>query len=230
MDHAEVMGQKIAEKYVLGELSPEVREQFEEHYFDCAECTSNLDALASLLTVGKVVAQEGFSSKPPVPNKTTERRGWSAWLRPIIVVPAMAALLGVFILQNAGLLPVLKKSSAKRPFVEDYESSYRLQGVTRGGSRSEISVNPHERFALVFDFTPTESAPSYRGTLLDASGTEVFTFTLNGAEANKELHLVVPGDTVQAGDYDLVFTDENGTSDAKNKEVQRLSFSIKFRP
>ena len=230
MDHAEVIEQNIAEKYVLGELSAEVREQFEEHYFECAECTSDLDALGSLLTVGKVVAQEGFSSKPPVPDKTGERRGWFAWLRPILVVPAMAALLGVFILQNAGLLPVLKKSSAKRPFVEDYESSYRLQGVTRGGSGSKLSVNPHESFALDFDFTPTESAARYRGTLLDASGTAVFTFTLNGAEANKELHLVVPADTVQVGDYDLVFTDESGTSDAKNKEVQRLSFSIELQP
>jgi Putative zinc-finger len=230
MDHAEVIEQKIAEKYVLGDLSAEVREQFEEHYFDCAECTSDLEALASLLTVGKVVAQEGLSSKPPAPDKTAERRGWFAWLRPITVVSAMAALLGVFVLQNAGLIPVLKRPSANRPFVQVYESTYRLQGVTRGGSASKLSVNPHESFALDFDFTPTESAPSYRGALLDASGTAVFAFTLDGTEANKELHLVVPADTVHAGDYDLVFTDESGASDAKNKEVQRLSFSIEFRP
>jgi hypothetical protein len=230
MDHAQVTEQRIAEQYVLGELSPEVREQFEEHYFDCAECASDLDALASLMTIGKAVAQEGFSSKPLVPDKTAERRSWFAWLRPVVVVPAMAALLGVFVLQNAGLIPVLNRSSANGPFVQVYESTYRLQGVTRGGSGSKISVNPHESFGLDFDFTPTESASGYRGSLLDTSGRAVFTFTVKGSEANKELHLVVPADTVHAGDYDLVFTKENGASDSKNKEVQRLSFSIEFRP
>lgn len=230
MDHSEVIEQKIAEKYVLGELSPEVRERFEEHYFDCAECASDLEALASLMAAGKAVAEEGFSPKTSVPDRPVERRGWFSWLPPIVAVPVMAALLGVFALQNIGLIPVLKKSSTNQSLVQVYESTYHLQGVTRGESVSKISVNPHESFGLDFDFTPTESAPSYQGSLLDASGTPVFTFTLNGADVNKELHVVVPADTVHAGDYELVFTAESGPSDSKNKEVQRLSFSIEFRP
>jgi Putative zinc-finger len=221
MDHAEVIQQKIAEKYALGELSAEVREQFEEHYFDCAECVADVEALAALMAAGKVVAKEGFSPKASISDKTG---GWFAWLRPVIAVPAIAALAGVLVLQNSGLIPILKRPSAKQPTVQVYESTYRLQGVTRGEGGSKFLVTPHESFALDFDFIPTVSAPSYRGSLLDASATKVFTFTVNGVEANKELHVVVPADTVHAGDYDLVFTAD------PNQEVQRLSFSIEFRP
>jgi hypothetical protein len=228
MDHAEAKEQRVAEKYVLGELSPELREQFEEHYLDCADCTADLKALALLMVAGKAVAAEGTRS--PVPAKAAERRGWFAWFRPVVAVPVMAALLGVFVLQNIGLIPVVKRPSANQPAPQVYESTYRLQGVTRGGSRSKISVNPKESFALDFDFTPAESAPTYRGSLLDASGTPIFTFTVNGDEANKELHVVVPVDTVHAGDYDLVFTEGSSMPSSKNEEVQRLSFSIEFRP
>jgi hypothetical protein len=223
MDHAEVIQQNIAEKYALGELSPEVREQFEEHYFECAECAADLEAMASLMAAGKVVVEEGFSPKASVSENPGEKRGWFAWFRPAIAVPAIAALAGVLVLQNSGLIPILKRPSANQSTVQVYESSYRLQGVTRGAGGSKILVNPHESFALDFDFTPTTSASSYRGSLLDVSGTEVFSFTVNGAEANKELHLLVPANTIQAGDYDLVFT-------AESKEVQRLAFSIGFRP
>lgn len=224
MDHADVVQQQIAEKYALGELSPELREQFEEHYFDCAECAADLEALASLMAAGKAVAG-GSPPKTSRTENTAEKRGWFAWLRPVIAVPAIAALAGVLVLQNSGLIPIFKGPSARQPTVRVYESTYRLQGVTRGAGGSKILVNPHESFALDFDFTPTASAPSYRGSLLDAAGTAVFRFTVNRVEANKELHLLVPADTVPAGDYDLVFT-----ADSENKEVQRLAFSIGFRP
>lgn len=223
MDHAEVIQQQIAEKYALGELSPEVREQFEEHYFDCAECVADLEALGSLLAAGKAVAQDCL--KTSVSEKTGGKRAWFAWLRPVMAVPAIAALAGVLVLQNTGLVPTLKRPYSNQPTVGVYESTYRLQGVTRGAGGSKVLVKPHESFALDFDFTPTASAPSYRGALLDASGTEVLTFTVNGMEANKELHLVVPGDAIHAGNYELVFTDSS-----KKQEVQRLSFSIEFRP
>jgi len=37
MDHGESIRLMAAEKYLLGELAPELREQFEEHFFDCQE-------------------------------------------------------------------------------------------------------------------------------------------------------------------------------------------------
>jgi len=46
MDHSEALRLQAAERYVLGELSPELREQYEEHYFTCEECASDVKASA----------------------------------------------------------------------------------------------------------------------------------------------------------------------------------------
>ncbi len=48
MDHNEAIQLQAAVKYVLGELSPVQRDDYEEHYFDCAECAIDIKALAKL--------------------------------------------------------------------------------------------------------------------------------------------------------------------------------------
>jgi len=37
MDHTEALRLQAAEKYALKELSPSLMEEYEEHFFDCAE-------------------------------------------------------------------------------------------------------------------------------------------------------------------------------------------------
>ena len=42
MNHDEAIRLKAAEKYLLGELSAELRDQYEDHYFGCAECAQDI--------------------------------------------------------------------------------------------------------------------------------------------------------------------------------------------
>ena len=42
MNHDEAIRLKAAEKYLLGELSAEMRDQYEDHYFGCAECAQDI--------------------------------------------------------------------------------------------------------------------------------------------------------------------------------------------
>jgi anti-sigma factor RsiW len=47
MDHIEAVRLLAAEKYLLGELPNSQREEYEEHYFDCADCAEDImDAVA----------------------------------------------------------------------------------------------------------------------------------------------------------------------------------------
>jgi hypothetical protein len=126
----------------------------------------------------------------------------------------------------------LKERAARQPVAQVYESSFRIQGATRGDRSSTVTVSPNRSFALDFDFTPQQSFRSYKGTLVDPSGNTILTFGLPGNASNKELHLVVPGDKIHPGNYELVFVGENEhpNSDQKANEVQRLSFSVEFRP
>jgi hypothetical protein len=233
MDHSEASRLKAAEKYISGELPSDLRDQFEEHYFDCAECTKDLKALATFVTASRIVFEEEAAAKAAPRQQQAERVGWFSWLRPIIAVPAIAALAAVAVFQSAVTIPELKHRSGAGPAAQVYESSFRLQGTTRGESVSTVAIHRNESFALDFDFTPAQAFPSYDGLLLDDSGTSVVTFPLAGDLANKEVHLLIPAGLVHAGKYSLVF---HGVRDAEGRlasgsalggdEVQRISFSV----
>ena len=233
MDHSEAVRIQAAEKYVLGELAPELREQYEEHYFDCPECTKDLKALAMITTAGRMVfEEERISPQIPLREKRAEGTGWFGWLRPVIAVPAMATLAAIIVFQNVVTIPSARQGQAFQGAVQVYASSYHLQGSTRGLDVTKVTVRPNENFALDFDFTPAQVFPNYQGILVDRAGRAVFTFRLTGEQSNREVHLVIPGAKVQPGNYELVFSGDNGTLDAnpKSREVLRIPFELALEP
>jgi anti-sigma factor RsiW len=74
MDHNEALQLQAAEKYVLGELSQPLRDEFEEHFFECQECALDVKAAAGFAdNASRVLALRrltisgttGGSSPPP---------------------------------------------------------------------------------------------------------------------------------------------------------------------
>jgi Putative zinc-finger len=231
MDHSEAVRLNMVEKYLLGELSPDARDQFEEHYFDCPECAADVRALSTFMATSRTIFHEASSVSSPSAVRRPTRAGWFSWLRPAVAVPAIAALAAVVIFQTAVTIPNLKEQAATQRGGQVYESSFRLQGSTRGESASKVVIDPNQSFALDFDFTPSQTFPSYLGTLVNSSGSAILTFRVSGEDANKELHLVIPENKLSPGTYDLVFTGKNEAmnSGQTNNQVQRLSFAVEFR-
>jgi anti-sigma factor RsiW len=58
-----------AEKYLLGELAPEVREQFEEHYFECEACANDVKAGAAFIDGARVLFKEKCSGLPRISGR-----------------------------------------------------------------------------------------------------------------------------------------------------------------
>jgi hypothetical protein len=232
MEHLDAKRLHVAEKYVLGELTPELRDEYEEHYFDCADCIEDVKAATAFVTASKEIFREETPRNFPERDEVTGFSRWFAWLRPAIAVPAMAALVAVIVYQNVVGTPGSKDRMAGGE-AQAYESTFRVQGSTRGeGAPSKVVVGQKESFALDFDFTPSQTFSSYEAQLLDESGKSVLLAHLPGELANKEIHIAIPGGLVHPGLYNLVITSKNDTStksDSTN-EVQRLRFAIEFRP
>jgi anti-sigma factor RsiW len=55
MDHNEALRLRAVEKYVLGELPPSLRDQFEEHFFECQECAQDVKAAAEFVDNARAV-------------------------------------------------------------------------------------------------------------------------------------------------------------------------------
>jgi len=232
MDHNQAIQLQAAVKYVLGELSQVQRDEYEEHYFDCAECAIDMKALATFAdTAREVLRQEKANqlAKESVPA----RGGWLRWLQPVVAVPAFAALLLIIGYQNTVTIPQARQdtsSSAAQLFVT---SRAPKMAVTRGGSEdiAKYSVRQGQSLPLKFDFTPKRSFDAYVCQLQDESGRAVLQVRILGSFTNKELNLVVPANTVKPGKYALVFTGDPASMGQPTKdEVLRLDFTVEFLP
>jgi len=231
MDHNETIQLQAAVKYVLGELSPAQREQYEEHYFDCAECAVDIKALATFAdTTREVLRRERDAqfAKDLVPS----RGGWLSWLQPVVAVPAMAALLLIIAYQNTVTIPQAKQESGSGAAQIAF-SSYPLRGVnTAGDEGRKLGIRPGEAFSLDFDFVPTRSYDNYICQLEDAGGQVLLRSKIAGGNANQEAHLLIPAGMLHPGRYVMAFYGDVGASGKANpqNDAGRLPFTVEFRP
>src|SRR5580698_9913354 len=115
MEHHEAKRLMAVEKYLLDELPPQVRDEFEEHYFDCDECTTDLRATAAFLDAAKREFKNESASAPavgPVLVAAKKTRFAVLW-RPALVLTALAASLLVIAYQNVTVYPHLKSEIAR---------------------------------------------------------------------------------------------------------------------
>jgi Putative zinc-finger len=223
MEHDEAVRLQMTEQYLLDELSPEAREEFEEHYFDCRECAADVGAGATFVTQSRIVlAQTSAHIRKPAPSP------WSAWFRPTWAVPVMATLLVLVGYQNLVSLPRLLEA-ANFPRVLPYAT------VSVGSYGSEAPVIPArsgEGFVLLLRIPQQDGYASYTANLYDPSQKLEWTVTVPAAAAQDassrdQWALQVPGARRQSGKYSVVVRAE--TRSGASEEVGRGSFELQVQ-
>jgi hypothetical protein len=116
MKHSEAIEMMASEKYLLEELTPELRDAYEEHYFGCPECAQDVQLGAAFLDQTKFVLPGMMASGAPSRNAAParlnkEKRDWFSWLRPALMVPAFACLLAAVGYQNLEVFPALQAAA-----------------------------------------------------------------------------------------------------------------------
>jgi len=209
MDHSEAVREMAAERYLLDELTPEAREAFEEHVFDCPECALDLRATAAFVDEAKIqlpaLAESAPTPAPPTIGKPRIKRDWwLAWTRPAFVAPAFAASLLVLGFQNLVTLPKLRTQAAEPRLL----AWVPLRGEMRGASALPIAADREHGVALSLDLSPQPGLapyPSYAFDLLDPQGKLVWTGTAAAPPASdagdRRIMLVIPGASLENGAY-----------------------------
>jgi hypothetical protein len=231
MDHSEAVRLQAAEKYVLGELPQAIREEYEEHYFACAECALELkDAVVFVDASREVLRSE--KEKPVEIGRVPEPGQWLSWIKPWVAVPTFATLLLLLGYQSFVTVPKVKEQAA-RDAAQILFNSYPLRGVnTAGEDGRTLSIRPGEAFLLNFDFVPTRSFDSYIAQLQDGEGHTLLQLRIAGGNANREAYLPVPAGMLQPGKYMLAFYGDPGASRkiSSQDDAGRLPFTVEFRP
>lgn len=232
MDHDEALRLQAGVKYVLGELPQALRDEYEEHYFECAECGLEVRAAAVFSDNARNVlcqAEREASLKAAAPAGGR----WLTWLRPALAIPATAILLGVVAYQNLVTLPSLKSGAAWQAQVF---KSFSLVGANvrdlRGEAAVKIQVHPSETFALDFDFLPAKQFDHYLCQLQDETGRAVLQASMPADKAKQEVHLLVPHGVEHAGRYSVVLSGDPGAKGSwrREYEVSRMNFMVEWLP
>jgi anti-sigma factor RsiW len=249
MEHKEAVRLNAAEKYLMGEMAEAQREEYEEHYFDCVACATELKATVAFLESAKDVVRQQVLL-PVAANVASaeagrdrvergapggeKRGGFFAWLaQPVFAGAACAVLLGAVALagyQNAVTIPQLKESLAMA-YAPRIVSHYSLLAAgARGDGDVEVRVRPNEEFALDVDVPVTPGATGFVAQVQDALGNIRVALPVSAEQAKSTVSVEVPGGGLAAGKYSVVlFAQAADAGSSNSKEVKRLPFSVVFK-
>ena len=223
MDHTEAVRQNATERYLLDELDPELRDQFEEHLFDCQDCALDLRAGAMFVEQSKVILAE--PAVPPIkePARAPAKPGWLAWLRPAFAVPALAVLLAVIGYQNFVTYPKLT-AAVNQPQVGPWAS---VNVSTRGAGETIIKTHAGEGFGLIVNLPPEDGFASYGVDLYNPDGKLEWSGPISASPADEGRQIYVPGHNRLPGTYSLVVL--GVTSAGERKEISRHSIDLQIQ-
>ena len=205
MTHQQALNGLASERYLLDEMTEVERFEFEEHYFDCAECADDVrlgDRIRQeARRAGAAMAVTPEAIRPAVVLTSPK---W--WRRPMVAAPwAVAATLALMVsYQSLVTVPGLRDAAGSQSI-----EPVMLRGATRGAATS-VAIAPGQRFvALSADLlTPPQSSLAYE--ILDANRTTVASGQSKAPASGAPLMLLVPVDELQsAGLYTLTLRDSD---------------------
>jgi len=206
MNHGEAVQQMATERYLLNEFTPEAREAFEEHLFDCQECAFDLRMGTAFIAEAKAQLPQAVDrplAAKPVSTSKAKSSFWDFWMRPVFVAPAFAALFAVVVFQNTVTFPALRQATTQPqqvPFTH-------LRPATRGASHLRLTADRGHGIVVQVDLPAETASAAYAVDLRDAQGKLIWATTIpvNGHEsdASQELSLLIPGAALTSGTYTL---------------------------
>lgn len=231
MEHYEAVEMMASERYLLDELTPELRDAYEEHMFGCRECANDVRFGAAFVDQAKAELLGMAVSPAPVclpVRKTEEKRDrfrWASlsWLRPAIMVPAFACLLAIMGYQNFVVYPALEASAAEPRVLP---AATVLQGPTRGGLPI-VHANLVTGSTLSVPLPQSAGYSAYDFEFYDSKGKLVWTRTVNSTEISEDMATIwLPG-RVKQDSYKLAISGVTATGDRNPLQQQLFELSVK---
>jgi len=222
MNHDVVVRQKMTERYLLDELDPQQRDEFEEHLFDCRDCAEDVRAGAMFVEQSKIVLAEETTAAP-APANIRPQPGWFAWLRPAFAVPALAVLLAVVGYQNLVTYPQLQ-AALQQPQVLPMAS---VNLGTWGAGGPTITTAPGKGFLLFVRIPPDGVYDHYTADLINPAGKLEWSLTFPAVAGQDQWPVEVPGMNREAGTYTLAIHGISATGETTDQG--RASFELQLQ-
>ncbi|HTF72158.1 MAG TPA: hypothetical protein VK638_56765 [Edaphobacter sp.] len=199
MNHDQAIREQAVERYLLGELAEDARARFEDHFFDCTICASELKTEALFVDTLRSDRQLAGASKSDlriVPKRT------APWLRPWLV-PALAASLLVVAYQNILVLPAMRRAAAVSQAPAVMNNVVLANIDARGGDIPKVVAPALGSFLLSVDIPSKGDYASYICLLYNSSGEQLWQMPITVQQAENTVSLRVPTEKAANGTNEL---------------------------
>lgn len=196
MSHDEAIKDDATERYVLDQMTPEERDAFEEHYFDCPVCAEDVKAA---IAIREGLAAERVTPLPVVVPFEPRPRRFATTLATAASV-ALTAMLGWM---QFGVVEPLRSAvaEAREPYTT---KTYRLENIR--GTRIEVA-NSKSGAELDVDTSAVAGHPApYTCRIVDAQNRPHGAAFTSSADDQK---IVIPPKGLEPGDYTIRVSDAN---------------------
>ena len=228
MDHQQAVQREAVEKYLLDELPPPERDEFEEHFFDCQDCASDLKTTAAFLDEAKrQLAREPAlkaALKPARPARKPSRFEF-LW-RPAFVAPAFALLLSVIVYQNLPGPPRSRDPGAPADHPEVLSAVSLIGANSRGGETPSATVSRGQPLLLTLDIPAADRYASYSCALVAPSGAVVGRVPVSASQAKDTVSIRIPPGDWTRGDYTLLVQAYASPARGEPTDIARYRFTL----
>jgi len=197
-------------------MSPEERDEFEEHFFSCRVCGEDVYAASLFKENARAVFGDQSLKIAPAAKRSWNMPVWLGWLRLEVAAPAFAAIvLGVFTgYQNLVTIPELRvPRSLASPVIFD--------GGTRAAETVKAPAGKPLRFETML-VRPAESG-HVLVEIVDGAGNTVRSGAVDSPGLDQPLDVYFPG-SLSPGRYTLIArTDRGGNA---GQELARDQFEV----
>ena len=191
MNHDEAVGTSATERYLLHELPDAERDAFEEHYFACVLCASDVHAASSLIE-----SLPAAYSKPVVVRHPAAWHSNAGTRYAIAASVIMALMLGW--MQFGVVGPIRKDAEAAR---QPHLLSY-LRLESNRGEQPPLAESSRKPFVLEVPIPPDDS-PQYAVQIIDARKLTRYSLTVPAAQAQDYVRIAVPAGALAPGHYTI---------------------------
>jgi hypothetical protein len=235
MDHSHAAEHHLVEQYLLEEMSSELRDEFEEHFFDCPLCSAELRATSAYLDLARTELQkpETLAEKQPqslaAPSIQTITKSSARW-RPAFSLLALAAclLLAAILYQNLITLPHLRSEVATLSTPELLPTLSLAGGTSRGGAVPSITLDHGKSLLLQFDIPASSSEErisSYLCSIYSPEHQLLWTVSVPAYDAKDTVSIRVPLRSSVSGIYLL---EVKGHQDVASPAAENIIADYRF--
>jgi hypothetical protein len=225
MEHEQAVHNMAVEAYLLDELTPDEREAFEAHYFECAVCADDLRAASKFMEDAKGIFA---ADRPPlqpdrVATPKTSPGTWMRWLQPQFAGAALAVLVVVVGVETLGTIPGLRHRLNEASAPQIVAPTF-LPPQTRG-EPTPLKTISGQPAVLILDL-PETSASELQFVVKSTDGRETFRVSEKTPPHRDPVTVFIPGSDLQPGRYTLLV--EDGTANSPEAhELGQYPFEVK---